>query len=202
MARKSSADMEKTKQVLLEEGVALLQERGYHATGIQEIATSANIPKGSFYNYFASKEEFAAAVIRHYAQTSLCSWQESLNQAAAQYEPGEVLYQTFLAATEKYRCSEQKKGCLLGTLAAEISEASEECRQALQASIANFIKVLAEHLARGQAGGAVRREIEPQLLATIVWDVWQGSLLRMKVEKSVAPVQADLDVLFHQLLRP
>lgn len=201
MARRSNADMEKTKQLLLEEGVLLLQESGYNATGIQEIAASASIPKGSFYNYFASKEDFAAEVIRYYASTSLATWRKALGEAKTE-DAAQALYASFLAAVEKYRCLELKKGCLLGTLAAEISEASDVCRVALQESIEAFQAVVTEYLAAGQAAQTVRCDVEAKALAAVVWDAWQGSLLRMKVSKSVEPVQQDLKILFDVLLQP
>ena len=56
------------KDRLLDQGVALLLEKGYHATGLKEILDTVQIPKGSFYNYFDSKEAFAAAAITHYIE--------------------------------------------------------------------------------------------------------------------------------------
>ena len=41
-------------------------QQGYHGTGLKEILDAVQIPKGSFYNYFGSKENFAAEVIQHY----------------------------------------------------------------------------------------------------------------------------------------
>jgi len=42
-------------------------EQGYHGTGLQELVTKVGVPKGSFYNYFPSKEDFSAEVVRLYA---------------------------------------------------------------------------------------------------------------------------------------
>ncbi|HEX8874632.1 MAG TPA: TetR/AcrR family transcriptional regulator, partial [Nitrosospira sp.] len=60
------AKKEFNRENLLNEGVVLLREQGYHGTGLQEILDAVNIPKGSFYNYFDSKEDFGAEVIQHY----------------------------------------------------------------------------------------------------------------------------------------
>ena len=54
------------RENLLNQGVALLMQQGYHGTGLQEILDAVQIPKGSFYNYFGSKENFGAVVIEHY----------------------------------------------------------------------------------------------------------------------------------------
>ena len=201
MSRKKSADLEKTKQDLLEVGLSLFEQKGFNATGIQEIATSAGIPKGSFYNYFASKDEFGVAVINYYTQLNTKIWQDLLG-AKTDEASYETLSAAFLTITEKYRCAEVKKGCLLGNLAAEISDASEKCRLALQESVNNYKTILAERLLLGQKHGKVRSDLPAQLLADLVWDCWQGSLLRMKIEKSVEPVNQNLELLFKHFLIP
>jgi TetR/AcrR family transcriptional repressor of nem operon len=202
MARKKSADLEKTKQNLLEVGLSLFEQKGFNATGIQEIATSADIPKGSFYNYFSSKEEFGVAVIRYYTDISTERWESILDTATQKEDYYKALYTAFSAIAEEYRCAQIKKGCLLGNLAAEISEASEECRMALQQSVSQYKSILAERFLVGQEMGKVRRDLPAQQLADLVWDCWQGSLLRMKIEKSVEPVNNDLELLFHHILPP
>ena len=202
MARKKSVDLEKTKQNLLEVGLSLFEQKGFNATGIQEIATLADIPKGSFYNYFSSKEDFGVAVIRYYTDINIARWTNSLNTATEKGNSYQALSVAFLEITEKYKCAELKKGCLLGNLAAEISEASEECRLALQQSVSEYKTILAERLLIGQQLGKVRSDLPAQRLADLVWDCWQGSLLRMKIEKSVEPVNNALNLLFDHLLIP
>lgn len=202
MARKTSADLEQTKQNLLEVGLSLFEQKGFNATGIQEIATLAGVPKGSFYNYFASKDDFGVAVIRYYAELNTERWKEMLNEATKKEDSYQALSTAFLAITEKYRCADIKKGCLLGNLAAEISEASDECRMALQEAVNSYKKILAERLLIGQEMGKVRNDLPAQRLADLVWDCWQGSLLRMKIEKSVDPVSHNLELLFQYFLLP
>lgn len=182
--------------------MSLFEEKGFHATGIQEIAIVAGIPKGSFYNYFASKEEFGVAVIRYYTDINTKRWANLLDAATEQEDSYKALSTVFLAITEKYRCAEVKKGCLLGNLAAEISETSEECRMALQQSVGEYKTILAQRIQMGQQLGKVRSDLPAQGLADLIWDCWQGSLLRMKIEKTVEPVSNDLELLFHHMLLP
>ncbi|MDB5769038.1 MAG: transcriptional regulator, TetR family, partial [Collimonas fungivorans] len=56
-----------TRATLLETGLRLFAEQGYNGTGIKEIVDATGVPKGSFYNYFKSKEDFGAEVISFYA---------------------------------------------------------------------------------------------------------------------------------------
>ena len=45
-----------TRDRIVETGAAIIHHKGFNHTGIQEILTAAGVPKGSFYNYFKSKE--------------------------------------------------------------------------------------------------------------------------------------------------
>src|SRR5215467_15078216 len=56
-----------TKGALVDAGLHLMLEKGYHHTGIQEVLQAAGVPKGSFYYYFPSKEAFGREVIAQFA---------------------------------------------------------------------------------------------------------------------------------------
>lgn len=53
----------KVREGLLEAAVALFQETGYVHASIRDIVSVVGVPKGTFYNYFASKEALASAVV-------------------------------------------------------------------------------------------------------------------------------------------
>ena len=57
-----------TRAELIAAGMSLLATQGYNATGIEAVLKQAGVPKGSFYHYFGSKEEFGLAVIDHFAE--------------------------------------------------------------------------------------------------------------------------------------
>ncbi len=57
---------EKTKERLIECAAHLFLQKGYNATGINEILSSAGLSKGSFYFYFASKKDLAIAVSEYF----------------------------------------------------------------------------------------------------------------------------------------
>lgn len=201
MARKTSLDYEHTKQRLLEVGLTYFEEKGYNATGLQEIATGAEISKGSFYTYFPSKEEFGVGVIRYYTKISLDNWNRMFSEAIKLEDPHQALYTTFLKITEMYKDAKVKKGCLLGNLSGEISEASEVCRIELHESVNQYKAVLSKYIAIGQSLGKVRGDLPAQKLAELVWDCWQGSLLRMQIENSVEPVTNSLTLLFESFMQ-
>ena len=56
-----------TRDHLIDVGLDLMHRHGFNATGLTEILQAADVPKGSFYHFFGSKEEFAAAALERYA---------------------------------------------------------------------------------------------------------------------------------------
>jgi TetR/AcrR family transcriptional repressor of nem operon len=51
------------RERLVEEAARLFHSRSYEGVGVQELCEAAGINKGSFYHYFPSKDDLAAAVI-------------------------------------------------------------------------------------------------------------------------------------------
>ena len=55
------------RDALVRAGVVALTEKGFSATGIEEILQQLGVPKGSFYHYFESKEAYGSELIGSYA---------------------------------------------------------------------------------------------------------------------------------------
>ncbi|GMQ56537.1 TetR/AcrR family transcriptional regulator [Vallitalea sediminicola] len=61
------------KEAIVLTAARLIHEHGYHHVGIKSILDELNIPKGSFYYYFKSKEDLGIAIIELYIRdTSDC----------------------------------------------------------------------------------------------------------------------------------
>ena len=57
---------QETRQHILDVAKALMTQKGYTAVGLAEVVAAAGVPKGSFYYYFKSKEEFGQALLQEY----------------------------------------------------------------------------------------------------------------------------------------
>lgn len=178
---------------LLNKGVALLTAQGYHGTGLKEILDAVQIPKGSFYNYFASKEEFGAAVVEHYINPFIEQLDGHLQNPALDALSALTYYfAQLIAELEK---ADFKGGCLLGNLMGEIGDTSELCRTALQLAVKRYRDLLQDGLAKAQQEGTVRTDKSAQAMADLLVNAWQGALLRMKIEQSSAPLKQCCDEL-------
>jgi len=155
---------EKTRQDLLDLGVAALAEKGYNGTGIKEILDSANVPKGSFYNFFKSKEEFAVEIIAHYGEASLAKMDAFISNA--EDHPADQVLKTIYQTTLGLIASEDfRKTCLVGSLASEIAASSDACRIALDKQHQQWLQRLEKLVAAGQQQGLFRTDMSSELLA-------------------------------------
>lgn len=189
-----------TPNQLLDAGRELFSAHGYNATGIQQITDLAGVPKGSFYNHFASKEVFAATIIDQYAEELRQDWIEMMR--AAPPEPAAAIRYAFTQLIARHESSSCWKGCLIGNFAAEMAETSQLCRQHLAAAMKGWRAALAKLIRDAQNAGEVRHDMDAVALAALMLDVWEGALLRMKVDQSTAPLRESTDLMLNHLLRP
>jgi TetR/AcrR family transcriptional repressor of nem operon len=175
------------KEKLLNQGVMLLMQQGYHGTGLKEILDAVQIPKGSFYNYFGSKENFGAEVIQHYIEPFI----EQLNSHLQNpyIDALTALRRYFNESILELEKTDFKSGCLLGNLMGELGSSNELCRLALQETLNRYRNLLATGLAKAQQEGSVRDDKSATELADLLLNTWQGALLRMKIDKSAAPLR-------------
>lgn len=178
---------------LLAQGVQLLMQQGYHGTGLKEILDAVQIPKGSFYNYFPSKESFAAEVIQHYIQPFLDQLQRHLNTPDT--DALTALRNYFNELIDELEAAQFKGGCLLGNLMGEIGDTSDLCQQSLRLAVDKYQRLLAMALKTAQTEGTIRLDKSADEMADLLLNTWQGALLRMKIEQSSAPLKQCCEVL-------
>jgi len=123
--------MKHSREDILEGGIELFRNNGYQGTGIQHILKSLNIPKGSFYNYFKSKEEFVLESISLYASIGLENHKRLLGDSTL--SPISRLKNLIDDIQKQYIIESFKKSCLMDMLASEISGNND--------TIANLIDV-------------------------------------------------------------
>ena len=61
------------KDHILWAGLEVMKMQGYNGTSVKDIVDAAGVPKGSFYNYFESKESFAVDALEAVANEDYLS---------------------------------------------------------------------------------------------------------------------------------
>lgn len=175
------------REKLLNEGVTMLMAQGYHGTGLKEILDTVQIPKGSFYNYFESKEDFGAEVIQHYIEPFIQRLNSYLQNPELDALTALQRYlDELISELEK---ADYKGGCLLGNMMGEIGDTSDICRTSLQSAVKRYRDLYTLALTRAQEQGHVRTDKSAEKMADLLVNAFQGALLRMKIEKTTQPLK-------------
>ena len=175
------------REQLLDYGVQALMNQGYHGTGLKEVLDSVNIPKGSFYNYFDNKEQFAAEAVGHYIEPFIQRLTGHLQNP--ELDGLGVLKRYYAELIVEVELADYKGGCLLGNLIGEVGDTSEICRCSLLTTVERYAHLQESALVRGQQEGTVRTDRSAKSMANLLLNGWQGALLRMKIQRSTAPLE-------------
>lgn len=188
-----------SKAKLVESGALLIKEKGFNNTGILEVLQTVGIPKGSFYHFFTNKEDFGLHVLRHYIyehDTSLGVYLLDVTKS-----PLTRFRNYFEAACQHYERLGFRQGCLVGNLSQELADQNESFRQILEAQLGKWQQVWLDCLQEAQTVGEISVDWDISDLAQFCLNSWEGAVLRMKVSKSVAPLQTFIKLVFEQMLK-
>jgi len=178
--------VEENKTRLLDAGVLLFSQRGYHGVGLKELLAQVNVPKGSFYNYFESKEDFAVQAISYYGDSFISMLiKETQLDGRTAVRRFEAVFDLLIKVFEHKNYTD---GCLVADMATEIGDVSEICRHTLAKTLDKFSQCFAGIMAQGQADGSIRTDITVEDLAAFTLDAWEGALIRMRLKKDKAPL--------------
>ncbi|KTB73687.1 MULTISPECIES: TetR/AcrR family transcriptional regulator [Pseudomonas] len=176
--KKPAQDM---RQHIINVARSLMTNKGYTAVGLAEVLSTAGVPKGSFYYYFKSKEEFGQALLEEY-------FSEYLGRIdALMARPGSgaerlLAYFNYWAETQGTELPEGK--CLVVKLGAEVCDLSEDMRGVLEVGTARIIKRITACVDMGAADGSIHPEGDHEGFAQSLYQLWLGASLLVKVNKS------------------
>ncbi|AWE48430.1 TetR/AcrR family transcriptional regulator [Streptomyces nigra] len=169
---------------------SLLERRGYSALGVAEICKTAEVPKGSFYYFFESKEALALTVIDEQWAAEKRDWEGVLGGDA---EPLERLRQLFEATENRQRNGQEScgvvSGCMFGNLTLEMSNQTDAVRERLQqifeAQVDMVEATIVEAKERGEIAVAEPREAARSVVAQL-----EGQVLFAKLYNNTSQLSS------------
>ncbi len=177
-----------TRTHLLAIGYQLIAQKGFTAVGIKQILDTAGVPKGSFYHYFASKETFGEAIIKHY----FTNYKKRLNAIgnSQNINAQQKLYNYFQNwyDTQQNGCNHEK--CLVVKLSAEVADMSEPMRIALDNGRAQTIDWISEQIKAGWVDNSIppQDNIGAESIAKRWYFAWLGASLIAKISQTNTPL--------------
>ena len=177
----------KIRQHILSTAKTIILGKGFAAVGLNEILTTAQVPKGSFYHYFKSKDAFGEALLQEYFADYLLSIDALLTQENANGAQRLMNYwDSWLASSTS---SEQQCPCLAVKLGAEVSDLSEPMRLALHQGTDQIIQKLALCIQDGIQDGSIVVALDAHQCAHALYQLWLGSSLLSKIRREHSPLE-------------
>ena len=176
------------REDIIEAGRELMFSRGYNDTGIKDITDKIDIPKGSFYNHFSSKEEFGLEVVKEYMRNGLEVHERNFLDKSR--SPRQRILDFYNGNIEWYRdVMDFKLGCIMSNFSAEMADVNEKFQHLLAKGFAEQEGVIIDCIREGQETGDIDAALSAELLGSSLINGWHGALVRMKAEASMKPLE-------------
>ncbi|GAA5317241.1 MAG: TetR/AcrR family transcriptional regulator [Candidatus Pelagadaptatus aseana] len=166
------------RERMLASGIQLLKMHGYHGMSIKQLVDEIGVPKGSFYNYFPSKEEFVAAAINQYGEDN----RQLLLQTTTEQGTARQQIESFFSALElTLNTGDAPSPCLISALTTEISQSSSLCRTQLLEVTELAKQHLAGLIEDGQRDNSFNSTLSADSIAALLYNSWHGQLLQYQL---------------------
>jgi TetR/AcrR family transcriptional regulator, transcriptional repressor for nem operon len=186
-----------TRQQIIDTAKNIMLGKGFAAVGLNEILTQANVPKGSFYHYFKSKEQFGDALLEDYLEGYLAQLDAKLSS-----QNGSVslrLFAYFQNWLDTQTADTTHDKCLVVKLSAEVTDLSETMRITLKRGTDRIINRIAECVQEGIDNGEFPAHLDARLITNEIYYMWIGATLLTKVNRSREALESAMSSLKNRL---
>ena len=187
-----------TRSRILEQGARIIHQKGFNNTGIQEVLQAAGVPKGSFYFYFKSKEEFGLDLIDHFEGLMQGRMRYHFDSAdSAGLKSLKAFFDEFMVYFERehFTC-----GCPIGNLAQELGDLNPRFQERLKRAFDNMKTGITRCLRTARNLDEIDPSLDPEETADFIVNSWEGALLRMKAEKNLQALELFDKMIFGRIL--
>ncbi len=185
---------------IIASGMKTVHERGFGTVGLREITAAAGVAQGSFTNHFNSKEEFGVVVLNYYYNQIRVVMEQTLKDENR--SPRERLCAYFEVIINLFAGADWRYGCLAGNMGLEASEHSEVIRIRLNEIFDDWAAAFARVVWEAQLIGEIDMALDSEEIGTALLEAWHGAMLRMKIERSPAPLERFRRLVLPALLSP
>jgi TetR/AcrR family transcriptional repressor of nem operon len=195
MPRPSNPDV---RRRLIESGLTLIGKQGFAGSGVAELTASAGVPKGSFYQYFESKQSYAIDLLDDY--WSAIEDKHTKVLLDDRYAPLDRIARHFHSIGQDHKQRKYALGCLICNLGVEIAGAGENAQTKLREILKRWTSLLSNCLKQAQEVGDLDRKRDVEELAAALIESWEGAVMRSKIERSGVPFRRFETVVLPRLL--
>ncbi|WP_237712972.1 TetR/AcrR family transcriptional regulator [Serratia sp. M24T3] len=179
-----------TRQHILDTGYRMMAVKGFTSVGLNELLQTAGVPKGSFYHYFKSKEQYGQALLEDYFRTYLAAMDSRFSAPGVNGRDRLMGYWQHWQDRYSYDCSSlncDALECLVVKLSAEVADLSESMRLTLREGTNRVIDLLSACVEQGQQDGSLPAN-DPRQTASALYQLWLGGSLLNKLHRDGKPL--------------
>ncbi|WP_422509199.1 TetR/AcrR family transcriptional regulator [Stenotrophomonas sp. GZD-301] len=200
MSPTNAPDTLDVRDKILATGQRIMGGKGFSAVGLNEVLTSAGVPKGSFYHYFGSKDAFGEALLEDYFEGYLAEMDRTFRQAGR--TKAQQLAEYFQAWRDNQSFDDCQGKCLAVKLGAEVADLSEAMRAALKRGTSGIVARLAAAIEAGVDDGSLSIDGTPASVAQSLYQLWLGASVMVKIVRTIQPFDNALGTTQQMLHHP
>ncbi len=189
-----------TRELILSAGHDLIVEKSYNGCGLKEILDRAGVPKGSFYHYFKSKEDFGLAVIERAQDQTHDFMREFLRDR--KHAPLQRIKNLYARIQQFHEEEGIDCQCLVPKLTLEQSQLSETMRGGLKCAQDMTHNLLAQTIREAQNSDEISPSLDPDKIAAFIFNASHGASIQMQIERSTKPYDDFVSIIFEHILIP
>ena len=163
---------------LMDAAVAVIREKGFYATSVDDLCHHAGVTKGAFFHHFPSKEALGVAAAEHWSDMTGAFF------AAAPYHRHPDPLDRVLGYIDFRKAILQgalpEFTCLVGTMVQEVYDTASAIRDACRASIFGHAETLEADIAEAIATYKIKADWTAKSLALHTQAVLQGAFILAK----------------------
>lgn len=194
--RTFTAKGQATRERIVAAAAQLMFEGGVASTSWEDVQKAAGVSASQLYHYFGDKQRLVRAVIAHQTQAVLGNQQPFLGSL----DSLDALRAWRDLLVEGQRQTHCKGGCPLGSLTGELFEAFPECREDLKSGFDQWEASIRDGLRAMHRRGDLRRNADPDRLATALLAALQGGLILSKVHRNPSSLESALDTVIDHIV--
>ena len=176
-----------SREIMIKTAFLEIYRNGYNATGINSILEKSGLTKGAMYHHFKSKKELVLASINEVLDGFLNEyWTVPLSESR---DPVKTLEHQIRSVTDplmkKKFYFEFKYGCPMNNLVQELSARDKDFALCLKKQYQKWESSIEDALRKGIKEKKIRKNINPDEVATFIVASIEGCIMTAKIENSV-----------------
>ena len=173
-----SRTIQKREQII-DIGSRLIFKQGYHGTSIKHIVDAVGMQKGSFYNYFPSKEEFIIEALEHHFQGHIIALTVELKNSTG--STVDRIMKLCRKTLGQYSPDEFSPFSFKIKVCTELKISHPEIEEVVNHSTLFMRDAIADCLSEGQEQGEIGTDINVKIIADYILYAWKGFILHADI---------------------